>query len=363
MPEFNAKVGRLSIRDGVPADRDAVADLFNRAEPEIPLDRAAYAAAWDWLHARNVVQPSDVIVAADEHGALQGHVAMLPVAFERDGATTIAGWPCQLMVDDRQRRGLLYPVMVQQLLQFCRTRGYEFAYALINRPRVLKANIALGLRPIGIVPIWARPYRPARIAGTLVGGRWGRAIASLASPANLLFRIPYRPRRGVDVRAIERFESDIDALFAQTLVPRYRFVARRDAATLNWRFFGLPERGYRVYVASAGGAIRGYVALRMMPMKAFRALAIADLWHDPAFPVAGDALLALVHRLALAEQVDLAACLMPPGSPMAALLRRHWFLESPESFTLTVYQPHRDLPYTGSSLADWHPTWYDHDYV
>ena len=364
MPEYAPTLGALTIRDGTRADRDAVADLFERAEPEIPLTRAAFGDMWEWLHWGNPVRPSDVLVGADADGTLDGHVAMLPVMFRAGGEPLLAGWPCELMVDEHQRKSLLYPALVQKLLRLCTTHGYAFAYALINRPRVLKANIALGLRPLGEVPVWARPYRPSSIAREMLGGARGRAAALLAAPANVVCgMLGPRVPRGIALQEVTRFDTEIEPLFATTLHAAYRYVAERTAASLNWRFFGLPARGYRAFVARSGGRIAGYVAFRTMPMRAFTALGIADLWHDPAVPAAGTALLAAVDRAAREEQVDLAACLMPRGSPMASLLRRHWFFASPESFTLTVYQPRRDLPYGASTLADWHPTWYDHDYV
>lgn len=365
MPEFAAKIAGLRVRQAVVGDAAAVADLFVRAEPDFPLDGDAYARMWEWLHWRNTVRASDVLVAEDEAGSLQGHVAMLPVSFHAGSSLVVAGWPCQLMVDDRWRHSLLYASMVQQVLSFCGSRGYEFAYALINRPRVLKANGALGLRPVGEVPIWARPYRPADILGKTVSGPWGKFWARLGQPVNALgrFALP-RAARGIAVEAIERFEPEIDEMFRTTLTPAYRYVSERNAAVLNWRFFGLPERRYGVFVARENGRIVGYVAFRAMPMRAFASLAIADIWHHPAVPAAGHALMAAVHRAAIAEGVDLAACAMPERSPMAGLLRKHSFLKSPESFTLTVYRPRRGRPRDGEApMGEWHTTWYDHDYV
>jgi predicted N-acetyltransferase YhbS len=364
MARFEARVAGLLLREGVRGDRDGVADLFTRAEPEFPLERGAYARMWDWLHWNNAIRPSEILVGEDEGAQIQGHVAMLPVAFSVDGEAKLAGWPCQLMVDESRRHSLLYPAMVQQLLRSCGPRGYDFAYALINRPRVLRANIALGLKRVGEIPVWARPYRPASILGKLLGGARGRAAAFAAAPANFALRMLSAPReRGIVAQEIGRFEPEIDALFESTLMPAYRYVARRDSRTLNWRFFGLPERRYRVFVARTGGRTVGYVAYRTMPMQKFTALGIADVWYDPSVPEAGRALMAAVHRGALAEQVDLAACVIPRASPMAGLLRKNWFFETPESFTLTVYQPRGSHRYVDTPITDWHPTWYDHDYV
>ena len=352
------------MREGTRDDRAGVADLFTRAEPGFPVERDAYARQWDWLHWSNAIHPSEILVGEDERSQIQGHVAMLPVAFSVDGEPTVAGWPCQLMVDERWRHSLLYPAMVQQLLRFCGSRNYAFAYALVTRPRVLRANSALGLKPVGEIPVWARPYRPASILGKLLGGALGKGAAAVAAPLDHLLRVLGAPAtRGIVAEEITRFEPEIDALFASTLTPAYRYVAKRDARTLNWRFFGLPERRYRVFVARTGGRTAGYVACRTMPMQKFTALAIADIWYDPSVPAAGRALMAAVHRCALAERVDLAACLIPRASPIAGLLRKNWFFESPESFTLTVYQPRRSDRYVDTPITDWHPTWYDHDYV
>ena len=363
MARFSAAVGGLEVRAGTPEDRSAVAALFARAEPEIPLAREAFGRLWEWLHFHAPGRTSDVFVAGKGDDDLRGHVAMLPVPFACEDTPLTAGWPCELMVDDRARGTLLYPVMVQQLLRLCKTHDYAFAYALINRPRVLAANIALGLKPIGELPVWVRPYRPMAMLPKAFATPAARLAARLLGPLDALLRLrPPGAARAVSIESIARFTPEIDELFARTLSPAFRFVALRTSERLNWRFFGA-ERTYHVIVARAAGRIVGYAALRVMPMRAYRALAVVDLWHDPAEPAAGRGLMREVHRFALAEQVDFAACLMAPHSPMAGLLREHWFGKSPESFTLTVYQPRREMPYGGTPLTDWHPTWFDHDYV
>jgi hypothetical protein len=98
-----------------------------------------------------------------------------------------------------------------------------------------------------------------------------------------------------------------------------------------------------------------------MPMRAFDTLALVDFAWDQERPEGGRALLAAVHRLALAERVDMTTAVAPPGSAAARLLAGAGFLQTPESFTLVIHGAPPDLDARPST--DWRLTWFDHDFV
>jgi hypothetical protein len=101
-----------------------------------------------------------------------------------------------------------------------------------------------------------------------------------------------------------------------------------------------------------------------MPMKDLTSLAIVDMLFDAGDQAAGDALLGRAIDEAYAAGADVCACLINPLGRYFAFLKQRGFFRTPESFTLILHEP-PDSPKRVADIppADWHLTWFDHDYV
>ena len=108
----------------------------------------------------------------------------------------------------------------------------------------------------------------------------------------------------------------------------------------------------------------GYVVLRFMRMFEFDVLAIVDILYPSERRDVGSALLSKIHDLALKTRADMAVCLLNPHSPFLPVLKRQGFLKTPEGFSLIVHEPEDGgVQFKPGSFKQWHPTWFDHDYV
>jgi len=346
-PEDAAHIGELSLRLGEDSEIHTTGE---------------FAAWWNWLYVDNPVQAGSSLVATDSAKRVVGHCGLVPFRYATPGGGLTGGFICQLMVDTEYRRSLLFPTMEKRLLNTSASHGFDFCYGLVNRPHVVKAHGALGFRLVGRVPIYARPYKlqpllNARLKGLSVAGR------VLAPAADAVLRLNFL-RAGAHLAAvgIERFGPEADGLFRQ-VARHFKICANRSAEMLNWRFVDAPGRNYEIWGVREGTALAGYVALRRMSLKGLDALVIADLLFDPDRRDVGSSLLAAAHGRALAHGVDLSVCLMNDAAPFLPLLKRAGFIKTPEALTLILHgSPSTAAWCQSSALADWHVTWFDHDY-
>ena len=361
MAEFSARAH--SFRNVVVADLPAVYDLYRAIEPQDEIEEAGFARWWRWLYADNPRQLSVVLGSFDAEGRNIGHLALLPIDFIVDGKHVLACSACQLMVAESQRRTLLYPKLVKAFFDAYPGHGCEFCYAEVTRPRVLAANLALGFRKIGRLPVYARPYRFDKLARMRLG-RFAGALRPVSWMAKLVARLglPFAGRRSV-VSEASRFPEDF-APFLQSVSGQFKLAALRTVAILNWRFAANADRGYRIFIANEGNRPAGYIVVRRMAMREFETLAVVDLLFDMDRPDVGHALLRRAHQLAISEGVDIAVAMLNELSPFRRILRLWGFLESPEQFTLILHE-RKDAPHRLATRPpqDWHVTWFDHDFV
>ena len=112
-------------------------------------------------------------------------------------------------------------------------------------------------------------------------------LGPLAAPfleAGLAVAAPERPRlAGVDVRPIETFGDDYDALW-ESARGSYAMCVRRDRAYLNWKYVACPHRAYERSEARRGSTLAGYAVSRHEDYQGTRLGWILDV-----FTAAGDA--------------------------------------------------------------------------
>jgi hypothetical protein len=341
----------------------AIYRLYKEIEPEDPISQQAFERWWRWLYLESPAGIGFALGSFDAQGGNLGHIALAPFKFVIDGEIVKAGFSAQLMVAESQRRTLLYPTLIKDLLRTYAAHGCEFCYSEVTRSRVLAANTALGFKKGGNLGVYARPYRLEKIVRQKLGG-----LTWLAKPAiavgELIFRIgsPFSGGR-IRVAEVADFAQDIEP-FLLEMRDKFALAALRSREILNWRFAGNVDRNYQIVIARDGGVPVGYAVVRRMPMKSFDALGIVDILFDLERPAVGHALLRQIHRLAVLARVDLTAIMIGKESPYLGFLRRWGFLPTPETFTIILHEPRNSARrLQARSTADWHVTWFDHDFV
>jgi hypothetical protein len=359
----------FTIRDARDDDVDGIARLSFAEDPAGAHDLDAFRRAWGWLHRENPCEQGKVLVGVDgtDDGNVLGHYAIVPFAFRRKGQPfTTGGFLCRLLVAESSRNTMLFPQLEMQMIKGYGDWGMDFAYGLINRPPVLKAHLYFKFKDVIALPVMARPIRVGKLIEQVVRNKALAAIMRLAAPiGDVAVRFRRRPRRDprTEVVQVEQFSSE-HAEALDRLTRPFPLIAQRTVETLNWRFARPQDRGYRIFLARGDGELRGYVVTRAMPMKELTTVAVVDLLFAEGDEAAGDALLARAIDEAYAAGADVCACLVNPLGRYFSFLKKRGFFKTPESFTLILHEPPNspkrvcDIP-----PADWHLTWFDHDYV
>lgn len=362
MADF-VKMQRSTVRQVEVGDLPAIHRLYRAIEPEDQISQRAFERWWRWLYLESPSGRGFALGAFDAAGENLGHIALAPFQFVIDGEIVSAGFSAQLMVAESQRRTLLYPTLIKDLLKTYPAHGCEFCYSEVTRSRVLAANTALGFKKGGVLGVYARPYRLEKIVRQKLAGLTWLAKPVIAA-GELVFRIgsPYSGGRVVVTEAAD-FPPEIEP-FLLEMRGKFALAALRSQLVLNWRFTGNAERGYQILIARDGNVPVGYAVVRRMPMQSFDALGIVDILFDLKRPAVGHALLRQIHRLAVRSGVDLTAAMMGKQSPYRWFLHRWGFLPTPETFTVILHEP-RNSPRRLSArpATDWHVTWFDHDFV
>jgi hypothetical protein len=255
--------------------------------------------------------------------------------------------------------------MELKFLKDYRGLGFNFAFSLGNREKVVKAHLSFGFSKIGDLPVYAKPYKLAAIVRRCIKRN---LLTAVLTPglfiAEKLLRLKGTTGIGdLEVSELPTFDPGIDHFLAD-MQRDFPYSALRNSTILNWRFAGSSAIKYQILIAKKKGDITGYVVLRHMEMSGFDVLAIVDILFSPGRNDVGKALLNVVHKTAMQLNVDMSACLLNPYDPLCPILKKCGYFKTPETFSLFVHEPKGTRPHFSEDTFDkWHVTWFDNDAV
>jgi hypothetical protein len=358
----------MQIRQAEQDDIAAIHKLFEEnAYLEEKLTASEFQRLMRWLFLETPLPIHHQLVAV-EGPKVVAHYGMVPFTFKRGNSVVNAGLGSTLLIDSHFRNGLLFFSLQSQFLRGFSALGIDFVYGLVTRPKVLETHLKTGYERIGLVPVYAKPFRTEKVLkrklGASLGLLLGRAFDLVLKVGQRVHqRWRARKAKGISVDEVKSFPSELDEL-VRSVSSNFEIEAQRGVLNLNWRFTGLPHRGYRLFLAKDNQGIAGYLVLRKMPMQEFDTVAVVDFLWTPGRTDVARALLAKVDQMAREWGSDLAATLLNPHSPFLNELRGQGFLKTPESFTLVVSQPrNKEGKLTPADFTGWHLSWFDHDTV
>ncbi len=250
---------QAGIRRYEATDVDRLIEFQRRVYPEdAPLLRPGQFA-WKYLEhpRRNTEGPWFWICERDRQ--IVGQQGALPFSLRAAGQTIDAAWAVDLMVDPAWRlRGVgpgLNSFLVDQL---------EVAGGLDLSDQAYKAFLRAGWTDLGVLPLYVRPLRPAKLLAARGSGSLARLASGLMAPAvagsaRALAAASKLP--GVKVEEVARFDRRLDTLW-EDVSPRYPVIALRDLSTVGWRYDRCPERDrYRRVILTRNEQLLGYAVL------------------------------------------------------------------------------------------------------
>ena len=356
-----------TIRNADAGDAAAIED-FLLSVPEFrgTLHAVDQRQIWKWLYSRNGEPVELVLIAENAQGAVIAHYGLSRLPYVVAGQKVEAAMACLLAIDGAYRKSTVFLDVTIRLLKLFRTSGGAFVTALANRAGLLEFHKAFGFKDIGEVPVFAKPLS----LGTIAKRQLPRALYLVLSPIiwfaqwAWLLLLRWNSRKtssGVSMEPIRRFDESVAAASAG-IAKHHKYHAERDAALLNARFFGLTCRDYHVFRIVSEKATIGYVALRVMDMKGFRAVGIVDIAFDFCRRDVARSVLRAIDGVAIEEHADLVS-ILTNSAPLIAQLRGNSYFRTPESFRLIILEPGKAFGLAASRIDDWFVTWFEHDYV
>lgn len=310
---------RFTTRSYQEGDETAILDLFVRSFQQ-PRTREHF----DWKYRRNPFGKERISVTLDEAGRLVGHYAGYPVPFRDGGGDLVAHQIGDTMTDKSVRhigRGstsILGKTARHFYETFCEGKvAFNFGFNVAN---IQKFSLRF-LRSERVEPVAYR-VRDLRTDPITPISRWNRYVS------------------GYRLELVRDLGAEWDAFFDR-VAPSYRFLARRDARYIRWRYLECPDISYFVVAIRKWRRLAGWIAFRIRD----RRFTLGDALFDPRF---GDAPGVLLRHVVPSYPVDLVEAWFPsrPGW-FDAVLQQLRFETRPEPQELSVMC----VPFTRSDAA------------
>jgi GNAT superfamily N-acetyltransferase len=265
----------LIIRSAVPSDLPEVFDLYRRTVSFPPADRVA--EYWQWKFAGNPYQAADAPAfwVGRKAGTLVGCIGQIPVLLDIGARAVPAAWAVDFMVDrDFQHQG----IGTRLFDHYRRSNSVAISMGYAPGSASSRVSRAVGFQGLPPIPYLFKPLTTKALTASLPLARfWGPGLAALSGPVlRRVGRVPARSKPSLRVEEITRLNDSFDALWTR-IAADAGVVARRDHATMNWRYFDNPLQRYRVIGAWDGAALAGCLVFKAVRHAIFNFGTIAEI--------------------------------------------------------------------------------------
>jgi hypothetical protein len=243
-------------------DEAAILELFAKSFPHAP--RSLEHFNWKF---RGNPAGNERVSLTFEGERLVAHYAGYPVLFDESGRELIAQQIGDTMTDPSVRH-----IGRGASSMFGRT-------ALHFYERFCEGQIAFnyGFNVANIQKFSLRFLRSDRVEPVMYRVRDARTIRPISRSERLL--------RGYRLRIMKSAGVELDRFYAR-VCDAYRFLARRDARYIRWRYLEHPESPYVVVAIHKWHRLAGWIVLRIRDKRLMIGDALFDPAHSDAFEVA-----------------------------------------------------------------------------
>lgn len=308
-PSSGSTTASLLTRGFAEEDAPAILALFSTCFPHAPRSMKHFR----WKYEADPFGSRHISLTFDGGGTLAGHYAGYVVPFQLDDEVLLAHQVGDTMTLPSLRHVGRGPSSV-----LGRTAGDFYQ-------RFCDGSIAFnyGFNVSNIQRFSLRFLRSDRVAPVA----W-RQRDLTANPFQRISRWARRAR-GYRLELLQRAGSELDEFF-ERVRPAYRFLVRRDARYLQWRYLDAPDGPYFVIAIRRWGRLVGWSVFRIKE----RSLIWGDALFDPSLPAAASVLL---RHVVPEYPVDRVEGWFPQNPPwFSSLLDRLGFVEGQEPQDLSL---------------------------
>ncbi len=322
---------RWIARSYLPGDETGIQKLREKIWGDLEKEKLSLEF-WRWQFIENPAGKGFIQVA-DDHGIIAGHQPVVPTDFLINGQSLKFAMSVDTMTHpDYQKQGI-FSTLSKAAYEEAAKSGIEIVWGFPNensRPGFIK-NLAWS--DITVLPVYAKILMTKnllkRYFRSALLSRW---LAIFLDPiCKIVFSTGGAKVPGLVIQEIREFDERFDNLWNQN-AHSHNIIQVRDSRHLQWRYFQIPLRRYRVFAAEQDGKLVCYMVLRSMELFDLKVGAIADL-----FPVHIDKKIikALFHRansVFREEGMDLMVFMIPPQ--FRTIIKGLRFLKIPDFLNL-----------------------------
>ncbi|MEO8382895.1 MAG: GNAT family N-acetyltransferase [Acidobacteriota bacterium] len=298
-------------------DEAAILELFSRSFPHAPRSLKHF----EWKYRRNPSGNERISLTFDEGSRLIGHYSGYAVPFRAYGKDVLAHQIGDTMTDVAVRhigRGptsILGRTALDFYARFCEERiAFNYGFNVAN---IQKFSLRF-LRSDRVEPV---TYRVAPVPRPLPRlERWAR---------------------GFQLELVRETGPEWDRFF-ERVAGTYRFLVRRDARYLQWRYLDAPDGEYALVAVRKWRRLVGWIVFRIREHR----FTWGDALFDPRFP---DAVEVALRHVVPSYPVDSIEAWFPPRPRwFHAILTDLGFETRPEPQNLSVMC----VPFTWAEVVD-----------
>ncbi|MDD3905541.1 MAG: GNAT family N-acetyltransferase [Candidatus Omnitrophica bacterium] len=269
--------GRLSMKDDEEYTKFLVTAHKGRFNGYLFKDPGMARRLWRWEYLDNpdARDGGPYIWICRIKGAIAGQACVMPVMVKTGDSYFRGGW-------------------FQDLIMLPEFRNTGIGYFLVKH---VLGELTASLDIAMVSGTNEESYPLFKTLGFTDMGHIGRNIYVNALSA---FFTTTACKSALEINEIKDIGESFNELWRE-LSGRFTCAVERDSERVKWRFVNQPYWRYRIFAATRGGSMRGYVVLkesikRKGPLGCLRAGTISDIFFDPSEEGVGSALIATAAR-------------------------------------------------------------------
>jgi GNAT superfamily N-acetyltransferase len=269
-------------------DESGILDLRNKVFVTKNVERARMET-WLWQFRDNPAGPGIIRFAMDDK-VFAGQYAVIPTRFCIRGKETPAALSCDTMVNpDYQRLGI-FTALARDVYRKALEMGIELVWGFPNENSHHGFKKNLQWFDIATLPTYVRPLRFTPLLQYFLKNRFAGSLAGTAAAMLQPFMFPVQKvvhdtTGDLKIEKVLHADAAFNGLWNANKA-KYPILQVRDAAYVNWRYFGLEPDMYEVFVLRRGGAMEGFIVMRRAQFFGVDTAVVADIF--PADLPAGD---------------------------------------------------------------------------
>lgn len=312
-------------------------------------------------------------VARNEAGKIIGQYVVAPISIRCEQQILPASFSLNTLTHPEYFGQGIFVELGKMAYKKCSELGIALTYGFPNPNAYAKKIKYLNFSDIGHLKFYVWPLNTLNmLKATVKLPVTAMILKCLLDPmVRTMFPVSkLKEGSTIEIAEISRFEESYRE-FWQRYRDNYMVIIDRSVEHMNWRYFNVPRRKYRVFLARSKGRVEACMVLRQLEIKGIQTGLIVDLLVDHSSMDIDCGLMLLKKALEIfqAEKADLVGCLLPKHTREADILNTVGFISCPRlmlpqpfALTLGVHVPmedsRRELLF---DLKNWFLTMGDYD--